>query len=260
MSSQRLTLQVREFGDPAAPPVVLLHGLFGSANNWLGVVKRLQGAYRLILPDLRNHGRSPHHPRMDYPALAGDILALLDRLELESASLVGHSMGGKAAMWLALNQPERVERLLLGDIAPVAYPNRFADIFTGLQELPLASLPSRESADQRLARRVPNDAVRHYLLQNLVKQPQGWQWRFNLPALSGSINTLAGFPAEPGDSYAGETLFLYGERSVYVKPDYRETIGRLFPHARLRMLPGAGHWLYAEQPEAFSRAVRSFLR
>ncbi len=260
MSGQALALQVREFGDASRPPVLLLHGLFGSANNWLGVVKRLQEDYRLILPDLRNHGRSPHHPQMDYPAMAGDLLALLDRLELENASLVGHSMGGKAAMWLALNQPERVGRLLVGDIAPVGYPNRFAEIFAGLCELPLASLPSRESADQRLARRVPNDAVRQFLLQNLVRQPAGWAWRFNLPVLSGSIDALAGFPPDQGLSYAGETMFLYGERSDYVKPEYRETIERLFPHARLRILPGVGHWLYAEQPEAFSRVVRAFLK
>jgi len=143
----------------------------------------------------------------------------------------------------------------------VVYPNRFAEIFTGLQELPLASLPGRESADQRLARRVPNDAVRQFLLQNLVKRPQeGWQWRFNLPVLSASIDSLAGFPPHPGHSYAGETLFLYGERSDYVKPEYRETIERLFPHARLRMMPGVGHWLYAEQPEAFSQVAKRFLK
>jgi pimeloyl-ACP methyl ester carboxylesterase len=226
----------------------------------MGVVKQLQADYRLILPDLRNHGRSPHHPQMDYSAMAGDLLALLDGLQLDSASLLGHSMGGKAAMWLALTQPERVERLLVADIAPVGYANSFEQIFQGLQTLPLQQLSGRESANHHLAAWVTSASVRQYLLQNLLKQANGWQWRFNLPVLKQSIETLAGFPGELGRSFAGETLFIYGERSDYVKAQYREVIQRLFPLARLRMLAGAGHWLYAEQPEAFSRAVKVFLK
>jgi pimeloyl-ACP methyl ester carboxylesterase len=224
------------------------------------VVKQLQADYRLILPDLRNHGRSPHYPEMDYSAMAGDLLALLDGLQLDSASLLGHSMGGKAAMWLALTRPERVERLLVADIAPVGYANRFQEIFQGLQALPLEQLSGRESANQHLSSWVASGSVRKYLLQNLVKRPNGWQWRFNLPVLNQSIDILAGFPAAKGRSFAGEVLFLYGERSDYVKAEYRDAIERLFPLARLRMLPGAGHWLYAEQPEAFSRAVKAFLK
>ncbi|MEJ2691846.1 MAG: alpha/beta fold hydrolase [Candidatus Thiodiazotropha sp.] len=260
MNERALSLYYRELGSAQAPPLLLLHGLFGVSNNWMGVVKLLQEDFRLILPDLRNHGRSPHHPRMDYPAMAGDLLALLDRLRLDSVSLLGHSMGGKVAMWMALLEPERVERLVVADIAPVPYPSRFDEIFQGLQELPLAELSGRQSADQRLAGRVGQRAVRQYLLQNLVKRTQGWEWRFNLPVLSRSRETLGDFPASEGRSFAGEVLFLYGERSDYVRPEYREAIERLFPHARRRMLPAAGHWLYAEQPEAFSRAVRMFLK
>lgn len=255
-----MKLHYREYGSPEHPPVLLLHGLFGVSSNWMSVVKLLQDDYRLILPDLRNHGRSPHQPEMDYPAMAGDLLALLDRLQLPAATLLGHSMGGKVAMWLALQRPERVRRLLVADIAPVTYPSRFEQIFQGLEKLPLAELSGRESADQRLARWVASRSVRQYLLLNLVKQPQGWQWRFNLPVLNQSIKTLADFPPSEGLSFAGEVLFLYGERSDYVAPEHRQEIERLFPHARLRMLHGAGHWLYAEQPEAFSRAVKTFLR
>lgn len=260
MKARSLPLFYREYGEPERPPLVLLHGLFGVSNNWMGIVKRLQADYHLLLPDLRNHGRSPQHAEMDYPAMAGDLLVLLDRLRLDSASLLGHSMGGKVAMWLALTQPERVARLLVADIAPVNYPHRFEAIFQGLQELPLAELTGRKSADLHLARQVPNPSVRQYLLQNLIKQPDGWQWRFNLPVLRQSIDILAGFPAAEGKGFAGDALFLHGERSDYVKADHRDLIARLFPHARLRMLPGAGHWLYAEQPEAFSRAVQGFLR
>jgi pimeloyl-ACP methyl ester carboxylesterase len=259
MTDQAVALYYREYGAAELPPLVLLHGLFGASNNWLGVVQRLQADYRLILPDLRNHGRSPPHPVMDYPAMAEDLLALLDRLRLDSVNLLGHSMGGKAAMWLALSRPERVARLLVADIAPVGYPLRFDSIFRGLEALPLERIADRSSADRQLAQWVVEPAVRQYLLQNLVKQAAGWRWRCNLPVLSRSRENLADFPPNDGLSYAGETLFLYGERSDYVQTQYRETIGRLFPHARLRMLHGAGHWLYAEQPEAFSRAVMGFL-
>ena len=215
---------------------------------------------RTVLPDLRNHGRSPHAPVMDYPSLAADLLSLMDRLRIESAMLVGHSMGGKSAMWLALEYPERVDRLVVADIAPVSYPSRFEAIFQGLSEVPLEGLADRAAADLALSRRVPSRAVRQYLLQNLVKGTEGWSWRFNLPVLSTSAQRLAGFPATDALGFAGEVLFLYGERSDYVLPAYRESIDALFPHARLRMLNGAGHWLYAEQPEAFSRAVSAFLR
>ncbi len=259
MSRQALSLHYREYGDPEHPPLLMVHGLFGASGNWMGVVKHLQADFRLILPDLRNHGRSPHHAVMDYPAMADDLLALLDRLELDSACLLGHSMGGKAAMWLALTRPERVDRLAVADIAPVGYPSRFERIFQGLQQLPLAEIADRDAADRRLAQWVPERAVRQYLLQNLVKQSGTWQWRFNLPVLSAARESLSGFPLSEGFSFAGEVQFLYGERSDYVKPEYRTSIMRLFPLARLRMLPGAGHWLYAEQPEAFSRAVMAFL-
>lgn len=260
MSTDTLELAYRELGDPQGPPLLLVHGLFGSSGNWMGVAKRLQANYRLILPDLRNHGRSPHHTTMTFPAMAADLSALLDRLEIENASLVGHSMGGKAGMWLALTQPERVERLVAADIAPVSYHNRFEAIFRGLCELPLARLQGREDADRLLAPYVPERAIRQYLLQNLVKQPGGWEWRINLSQLEASIDTLTDFPDPDGLSYAGEVLFLYGERSDYVLPEYRERILELFPLARLRMLAQAGHWVYAEQPDAFAQAVKAFLK
>jgi esterase len=260
VNRESVALHFRQYGRPDGPPLLMLHGLFGAAGNWQGVVKQLQAHYRLILPDLRNHGRSPHHPQQDYPAMAADLLALLDLLQLDSATLLGHSMGGKAAMWLALNRPERVERLLVADIAPVSYANRFEQILQGLKRLPLARLSGREAADLALEPWIPQRPVRQYLLQNLLKQADGWQWRFNLPVLERSIDAMAAFPPSQGLSYAGETLFLYGEKSDYVQTTHRQTIDRLFPHARLRMIHAAGHWLYAEQTEAFSRAVMAFLK
>jgi esterase len=260
MSGEALPLHYRELGARDKPVLILLHGLFGSYVNWQAVANYFREDYRLILPDLRNHGRSPHGTRMDYPLMAADLLLLMERLELESASLIGHSMGGKCAMWLALSQPERVERLVVADIAPVAYTNRFEQLFQGLREVQLEQLQDRGAADRSLAQRVSAQPVRQYLLQNLVKGPDGWGWRFNLPVLEAAMERLGAFPPTDELSFAGRVLFLYGERSEYVLPDHQGRIGGLFPHARLRMLNGAGHWLYAERPEAFSRAVKAFLR
>ena len=239
---------------------MLLHGLFGNSGNWLGVVKFLQNDYHLIVPDLRNHGRSPHAEEMDYPAMASDLMALMSQLQMESASMLGHSMGGKAAMWLALNHPERVDQLVVADMAPVTYHNRFERIFQGMFSLPLDELESRSAADTHLAQYVPEQMVRQYLLQNLVKGEDGWQWRCNLPVLNREVLVLAGYPSLGDLTYPGDVFFVYGERSDYVLPEYRSTIEKHFPHARLRMLNGAGHWLYAEQPEIFSRTVMAFLK
>ncbi len=252
-------LYYRESGNPEKPTLCLLHGLFGSTSNWMGVVKYLQHDFHIIIPDLRNHGRSPHHRDMDYPLMADDLLTLFNRLELGSVHLLGHSMGGKVAMWLALQRPERIEKLVVADIAPVTYMHSFERIFSGLKGLPLARIVNRDAADRGLAEWVGERGVRQFLLQNLVKQPEGWSWRFNLDVLHQAISRLAGFPQAHRLIYAGDVLFVHGERSDYVRDTHREQICRLFPHYRLRMLNGAGHWLYAEQPQRFAQVVKEFL-
>jgi pimeloyl-ACP methyl ester carboxylesterase len=259
MSSPAIELHYRQFGEPDATPLMLLHGLFGSSANWLGIARQLQDRYRLILPDLRNHGRSPHATPMDYPAMAGDILALLERLELPFCHLVGHSMGGKVGMWLALTRAERVGRLVVADVAPVSYAHRFETIFGGLQAIDLARLPDRRTADRQLAEFVESHQVRAYLLQNLIKRDRTWAWRFNLPLLEREIATLAGFPELQGRSFPGDALFLYGGNSSYVQADAFAAIRAGFPFARLRALAGAGHWVYADQPEAFIQNLERFL-
>jgi esterase len=259
MNKQAVALHYRQFGTPGFPVLCLLHGLFGSANNWLGIVKYLEDDFHIVIPDLRNHGRSPHHQGMDYTLMVRDLMMLFDRLAIGEVNLLGHSMGGKAAMWLALEQPERVGKLVVADIAPVAYKNSFDKIFKGLCALPLEKIGRRDEADQLLTNWVADRAVRQYLLQNLVKQPEGWSWRFNLAVLHMAISALIGFPDPGGRHYAGETLFIHGEKSDYVKQAYHETIGKLFPHHRQRLLHGAGHWLYAEQPQRFTQAIKGFL-
>jgi pimeloyl-ACP methyl ester carboxylesterase len=259
VTNRSVDLHFQQFGDPAATPLLLLHGLFGSSVNWLGIARRLQDRYRLILPDLRNHGRSPHAHRMDYPAMAEDILELLRRLEIPAAHILGHSMGGKVAMWLALTQPEKVDRLVVADVAPVEYSHRFETIFTGLRSIDLDHLSDRQAADRQLAGYVESSQVRGYLLQNLVKQSTGWAWRLNLPVLEREIYTLAGFPESDGKSFPGDVLFIYGGNSTYVLPEYFSTIRTGFPFSRLRALAGAGHWVYADQPDGFIMTLDAFL-
>ncbi|MES9940450.1 MAG: alpha/beta fold hydrolase [Candidatus Thiodiazotropha sp. 6PLUC2] len=250
----------RDLGDKSGPVLCLMHGLFGSSSNWMGIVRRLQNDYRIIVPDLRNHGRSPHRDEMNYPVMVEDLMQLLDTLELPSLSLLGHSMGGKVAMWAALTHPERIDRLVVADIAPVAYGNRFTSIFKGLDEMPLQQLQNREEADSHLSKSVVDRGVRQYLLQNLLKQEQDWVWRFNLQVLQSALPALSGFPVIGESVYPGDVLFIHGERSDYVNSDALKVIQHCFPHNRQRMIHGAGHWLYAEQPDQFAQAVSNFLK
>jgi esterase len=253
------TLHHREAGQ-GTRPLVLLHGLFGSSANWMGIARQLAPDWRIVVPDLRNHGRSFHHPDVSYPALAGDVCALLDGLGLERAVLVGHSMGGKTAMWLALTVPARVERLVVVDSAPIGSPGSVAGLLRGLAELDLAVLPDRAAVTAALAGAVPDRRVRDYLLQNLVRQDGIWQWRMNVPALLEGIDTIRSWPQPPaGARYVGPTLFLHGGESGYVQPAHEPIIRALFPYARFRSVAGAGHWVYADRPAEFVAALRAVL-
>jgi len=253
-------LYCREFGEKqAGTPLILLHGLLGSLVNWQRIARRLAERHRVIVPDLRNHGRSPHHPDVSYPAMAADVLELMDDLGLEQAVPIGHSMGGKVAMWLALEHSRRVERLVVADIAPVRYQGSLGDLMDAMLALPLEEIDKRAEADQWLKQRVPERAIRDYLLQNLVRTGQGWRWRTNLQALRNGLEQISGFPeVPPGTCYEGPTLFVHGRHSDYVKPEYLPVMESLFPNLELVALD-AGHWVYAEQPEAFLRALETFL-
>jgi esterase len=255
-----LQLHFRSYGDPGSRPLLLLHGLLGSSANWHSIARALESGFRVVVPDLRNHGRSPHSQEMDYPLMAADLEALIQRLELGAADLVGHSMGGKVAMQLALQAPELVRSLVVVDIAPVRYDYRFGAMTTALQGLDLAGLDNRQQADRQLGVLLDDPGVRQYLLQNLVKAEGQWRWRVYLDGLIRAMPDLLGFPAASGDQFPGPALFLHGGGSDYVQPAHASAIRERFPLARLRMVPGAGHWVYAEQREAFLRAVTAFLR
>lgn len=261
-----MQLHYRLYGDlqaAAKPPLMLLHGLLGSSSNWAGIAPRLaEQGHVCLVPDLRNHGRSPQDHHMNYPLMAGDLLRLLDDLELEQVIPIGHSMGAKAAMWLALSFADRVDRLVAVDMAPVRSPNRFEPIFDALLSLDLQRLSSRQQAEEHLAESLESPMLRQYLLQNLLPgdEQQGWRWRVNLRVLDAALEQILDFPQpDTVSAFQGDALFLYGAESNYVSTESAPSIQRLFPFARLRAVPGAGHWVYAEQPGAFLAALLNFL-
>lgn len=254
-------LHVRRLGpaDSDACPVVFLHGLFGVWSNWQRIARPFAADRAVLLPDLRNHGRSPWDDEMSYESMAGDLLSMLDDRGIEQVDLVGHSMGGKAAMWLALTAPTRVRRLIVADTAPISYPRKLDAMMAALRKLPLGEIRDRKDADARLAKDVRTAGVRDYLLTNLVREQSGWRWRMNLKALCTSIGTLQAFPEASGRRFEEASLFIYGTRSDYVGASALTPIRSLFPLAELHPLAQAGHWVYSEQPEAFTRACELFL-
>jgi pimeloyl-ACP methyl ester carboxylesterase len=240
------------------PPLVVLHGLFGQAKNWATIAKGLADGRRVIAADLRNHGASPWAQEMDYPAMAGDVAALVESLPEGRAEVLGHSMGGKAAMVLALTRPELVDRLIVADIAPVAYSGGsllpFVDAMLAVDP---SAYASRKEVEGALKRAVQDPGIRQFLLSNLTRGEQGFRWTLNLRAIRAAMDTLSGWPEVDG-RYDGDTLFLAGERSDYVTEAAQPAIDRHFPNARTERVP-AGHWIHAEAPQATLAALRGFL-
>ncbi|MFM8413510.1 MAG: alpha/beta fold hydrolase [Planctomycetota bacterium] len=244
----------------AGPPLVILPGLFGSKRNWASIARMLGDRHRVITADLRNHGESPWADRHDYPALADDVARLVERVAGGAAAVLGHSMGGKAAMMLALTQPALVERLVVVDIAPVVSTGTPIAYVRALRSLPLARFTRRSEVADALADVIPDRAVRNFLSLNAALTDGGLAWTLNLAALERDFELILGFPdVPPGQSYAGPTLFLTGGASEYVRPEHRPAIDRLFPAAAVATIAGAGHWVHADAPEAFVAAVTRFL-
>ena len=233
--------------------MVVLHGLFGSARNLTGLTRALSMGHRVIAMDLRNHGESGHDPVAGYGEMAADVVATLDAQDVRSAALVGHSMGGKVAMRLALEWPGRVSRLVVADIAPVPYPSHFGAFVQAMLRVPATA--SRGEADAVLAPDVVDPAVRGFLLHNF--RP-GLGWRVGLAEIAVNLGQIETWN-DCGEPFCGPTLFVTGARSDYVLPEHRPVITRLFPAARFEAVADAGHWLHAEQPALFNAIVDRFL-
>jgi pimeloyl-ACP methyl ester carboxylesterase len=247
-----MKLAETRYGEPSGTPLLIAHGLFGSARNWGVMAKRLSDTREVIAVDMRNHGESGWDAIHDYHAMAGDLAETMP----PQADILGHSMGGKAAMVLAITAPERVRRLVVADIAPVAYDHSQQGFIDAMQAVDLARIETRRDADAALAAHVADDGVRAFLLQSL--DVRGRRWRLNLDALSDQMGPTVGFPEIAG-AFDGPALFLTGTESDYVTREHRSTIRALFPAARFAKIPGAGHWLHAEKPREVEAAVRVFL-
>lgn len=254
---ETVELAFEEFGDPNNSPLIILHGFFASSRNWRQIAVRLAARFHVYVPDMRNHGASPHHPLMDYPAMAADLRRFMDDRGLKTASLLGHSMGGKVAMWFALSSPDRVNKLVVADIAPVSYKHSFEKTILALKALPLAEISNRKQAETLLAETIPELSYRQFLLQNLVLQDGKYCWRVDLDIFHRMASNIAAFPdADHFSSFTGKALFIAGADSDFVKPG---DIKSLFPEAALSTIAGAGHWLHIQQPDAFIALVENFL-
>lgn len=239
------------------PTLLIVHGLFGSARNWGAIARNLAGPRDVVTVDQRNHGTSPRFPTNSYEDMGEDLAEVIESLDAP-VDLLGHSMGGKAAMQLALTRPDLVRRLVVADIAPVAYNHDQSGHIAAMRGLDLTGLTSRLEADRRLALVEPDPALRAFFLQSLDLKASPPQWRLNHDVLEAEMDKIIGWPGTEG-AFPGPALFLSGEESHYVRPEHRDRIKAQFPKARFAKLPGAGHWLHADKPREFEETVRVFL-
>ncbi len=244
-------------GTITAPPLIIAHGLFGSARNWGVIARRLADTRDVMAVDMRNHGNSPHSPAHSYPDLAADLAEVITHIGAP-VDLLGHSMGGKAAMQLALTNGTLLRRLIVADIAPVAYSHDQSRHIDAMQAIDLGSISQRPQADALLAPLVTDPALRAFFLQSLDVRTSPATWKLNLSALRDQMDLIIGWPETAG-RFDGPTLFLTGANSHYVQPDARPKIQTQFPKARFAKLADAGHWLHAEKPREFEDTVRAFL-
>ncbi|MCY7350936.1 MAG: alpha/beta fold hydrolase [Cytophagaceae bacterium] len=255
-----MKLFFRQTGE-TGPALVILHGIFGSADNWLTVAKMLSTQFRVFTLDQRNHGRSPHHDDFDFEVMAADLKEFIDDQNLEAPIILGHSMGGKTAMQFAMNYPDAWSKLVVVDIAPKFYPIHHAPILAGLNAIDLRTLSGRQQAEELLSRYEANPGVRQFLLKNLYRDATTghFGWRLNLPVLTRDIH-LVGSELTYLRPTPKPVLFLRGAESTYILPEDERDILRIFPSALIRTIAGAGHWVQADQPVAFVEAVTEFVQ
>ena len=260
MASQRIEqLNCQQMGQ--GDHLVLIHGLFGSLENLNMVAKSLSQYYCVTSVDVRNHGSSFHKKGMSYQDLAQDVITLLNNLSIECCHILGHSMGGKIAMQIALSHSHRVNKLIVADIAPVEYPAHHLTIIKGLQSIDFTKVIKRSDADSQLAKYVDNSGIRQFLLRNITLNEQGqFSFKCSLDNIEqGYPQIMKSNEIQDKQEFTGETLFIKGGDSDYILPEHQHTIKTLFPHAKAKIIQGAGHWLHAEKTTAFNKIVSNFL-
>lgn len=240
-------------------PLIVLHGIFGSLDNWRTFAKDMEDAFQVFILDLRNHGHSPHHDIFNYPVMAEDLKLFMGQVGIPSAHLMGHSMGGKVAMQFAESYPQKVDRLVAVDIAPKAYPPWHGHIFDALLPLDLSRFSSRKEIDRAIAPKIESLPVRMLLLKNVTRgDDRKFRWKLHLEAIHRNYDDI-GKPPLLTRSFPRPTLFVKGEHSGYILPEDEARIRQFYPHARIATIAGADHWVHADAPQAFLTKVRDFL-
>jgi esterase len=245
--------------DTTSPWLILIHGLFGNADNLAGIKRHFESQFNIVSIDLPDHGESPWTDGFDISIAADSIYAVLTSLAISKAAVLGHSLGGKVAMRLALNHSEVVSHLIVADIAPVAYEHSHQAVFDGLNAVPLATIESRRQAEAAMGQFVKEPGVRQFLLKSLYQNTKGeWAWRFNVAGLYESYHRIIDWE-QTNQQFDGVTLFIKGALSDYITTAHREAIARYFPRSKAHIIEGTGHWLHAEKPSAFNAVVERTL-
>lgn len=247
-------LNYMTFGDEKSPPVMIVHGLYGSGRNWGVIAKRLSDQFFVITVDLRNHGDSPWLDTHNYHVMADDLVEVINSLNIKP-NIIGHSMGGKAAMVLALKRPNLVRNLIIADIAPVKYEHDQSQFIEAMQKVDLSKVEKRSDATLALSKFVEDKSLQNFFTQSLDIKAK--RWKLNLKVLRSEMSEILSFPKIESE-FSGHSLFLKGEKSDYIKSDHRKLIKSLFTKARFATFKEAGHWLHAEKPREFESAARLF--
>jgi pimeloyl-ACP methyl ester carboxylesterase len=245
----------REIGEGS--PIVILHGLFGSSDNWLSIAKVLSETHKVYTVDQRNHGQSPHSDEFNYPMMADDLKGFIEEHQIVNPIIIGHSMGGKVAMQFAVNNPAMLEKLIIVDIGPKAYPVHHDRILEGLCALPMADLKSRGDADKHLAEYVSDMGTRQFLLKNIGRNSEGFFWKINLSVIRDNIEIIG--HGLQGDTFDKPTFFINGKNSNYIVKGDQALIEEHFPNVEFSTIENAGHWVHAEQPADFLKVVMEFI-
>jgi esterase len=250
-----MKLFYRESGE--GEPLIILHGLFGSSDNWFSHAKTFAQYFKVYLVDQRNHGQSPHSSDFNYKTLTTDLEDFLEEHSITQPIILGHSMGGKAAMNFAVKNPDKLKAMVVVDIVPKSYPVHHDHILDGLKSIDLKSTPNRVEADKQLAQQVEEPDVRQFLLKNLSRSENGFEWKINLRGIEENIEVI-GEGMQYAGTFNGPTLFVKGAKSNYYRPGDEDAIRKIFPHVEFQTLD-TGHWVQAEKPKEFADTVLKFL-
>jgi len=244
--------------DGLGPPLIILHGLFGSADNWATIAKKLIAKHKVYLVDLRNHGMSPHSDEFNYASMVEDLYLFIKQHDIIRPDILGHSMGGKVAMFFAIKYPSQLNKLIVVDIGPKQYPIHHDVILEGLKDLDLEELKSRKDADTQLAEYVDIEGIRQFLLKNLKRTTNGFEWKMNLAVIYDQVANV-GEGLSTDDNFNRDTIFIRGSKSNYILDEDLAGIKNHFPNSSLETIADASHWVHAEQPAALIKAIEKFL-